>query len=68
MPAYSTQRAYVLSAVVDGRVPSSIGHEAKILHCDPADLDVLLDDAVSLAGLALYRRSATSASASVLSR
>jgi 8-oxo-dGTP pyrophosphatase MutT (NUDIX family) len=68
VPAYSTQRAHVLSAVVDGRVPGSAGGETKVVHCDPADLDVLLDDAVSLAGLALYRRSAASASASVLSR
>ena len=67
VPAYSNQRAHVLSAVVDGRV-SSGGRETKIVHCDPADLDVLLDDAVSLAGLALYRRSAASASATAVSR
>jgi|SRR6185369_10409935 8-oxo-dGDP phosphatase len=60
VPAYSTQRAYVLSATVAGRVPAARGEETRLVHCDPADLDVLLDDAVSLAGLGLYRRSATS--------
>ena len=66
VPAYSNQRAHVLSAVVDGRLPSA--RETKVVHCDPSDLDVLLDDAVSLAGLALYRRSGAPASASVASR
>jgi 8-oxo-dGDP phosphatase len=60
VPAYSTQRVHVLSAVVDRRLPGAGSRETKIVHCDPADLDVLLDDAVSLAGLGLYRRAATS--------
>ena len=66
VPAYSNQRVHVLSAIVDGRLPSA--RETKVVHCDPSDLDVLLDDAVSLAGLALYRRSGAPASASVALR
>ena len=60
VPAYSTQRAHVFSAVAEERLPGGDG-VTKVVHCDPDDLDVLLDDAVSLAGLALYRRSVASA-------
>jgi ADP-ribose pyrophosphatase len=59
VPAYSTQRAHVLSAVVVEQLPGGEEEATRIVHCDPADLDVLLDDAVSLAGLAVYRRSAS---------
>jgi 8-oxo-dGTP pyrophosphatase MutT (NUDIX family) len=59
VPAYSNQRAHVLSAVVEELVPGG-GEPVKTVHCDPGDLGVLLDDAVSIAALAVYRRSTSS--------
>jgi 8-oxo-dGTP pyrophosphatase MutT (NUDIX family) len=60
VPAYSTQRAYVFSATVAGRLPDRGPRPTKLVHCDPADLDVLLDDAVSIAGLNVFRRATSS--------
>ena len=57
VPAYSTQRVYVFSATVEARLPGAGPRPTQIVHCEPADLDLLLDDAVSIAGLSVFRRS-----------
>lgn len=59
VPAYSTQRVHVFSATVEVRLPERERRSTKVVHCEPADLDLLLDDAVSIAGLSVYRRSSS---------
>ena len=59
VPAYSTQRVHVFSAIVEQRLTPDEPGDTKTIHCDPADLDVLLDDAVSLAGLIVFRGSSS---------
>jgi 8-oxo-dGTP pyrophosphatase MutT (NUDIX family) len=57
VPAYSTQRVHVFSATVEARLPGDGPRSTQLVHCEPADLDLLLDDAVSIAGLSVFRRS-----------
>ena len=57
VPAYSTQRVHVFSATVEARLPVDGPRSTQLVHCEPADLDLLLDDAVSIAGLSVFRRS-----------
>ena len=57
VPAYSTQRVYVFSATVEARLPGAEERPTQMVHCEPAELDLLLDDAVSIAGLSVFRRS-----------
>ena len=57
VPAYSTQRVHVFSAAVEKHLQAVEHESTRLVRCDPADLELILDDAVSLAGLSLYRRS-----------
>lgn len=53
VPAYSNQRVHVFSARLAQGLPSP----GSVVRCRTADLDALLDDAISIAGLSVVRRS-----------
>jgi 8-oxo-dGTP pyrophosphatase MutT (NUDIX family) len=53
VPAYSNQRVHVFSA----RLAQGLPAPGSVVRCRTADLDALLDDAISIAGLSVVRRS-----------
>jgi 8-oxo-dGTP pyrophosphatase MutT (NUDIX family) len=56
-PAYSNQRVHVFSARLAQGLPAPGSETTTVVRCRTADVDALLDDAISIAGLSVVRRS-----------
>jgi 8-oxo-dGTP pyrophosphatase MutT (NUDIX family) len=56
-PAYSTQRVHVFSAEIADAETNGAPRPIRTRRCALSDVDDILDDAISIAALSLFRRS-----------